>query len=430
VPSKITAKDFERFLPEERDTIAQGLLKYVQFAIMFWRWYRNAYNNDGTLSYVTKGLACATGGCLGSKVVSEGEPDSGDPGSENEDGTGEASDDSREKENPEMPPPNAPVLPPNNPQPPSGGCCDATVKNYEDFFFWEPVKNVDLKCVNYAKTAAIRNGSFYGVNFDSGNDETSTFNKFVSWGQWQGAGSGSSDASATFGNEHGGTVAVSEGRNVLHRVSIFLYGMTNKIYAPGPDGVLISPPLRGRLYYNNSKNHKDFEIKNGGYWGAEININMLQTDGWSGLGEAMRSIKIHFSPFHSVPIDTKPSSTRKFERWPLSYKSGAVLTEQPYLTYLSGIRMVTLPPDFVKKDPGKQIQVGHDISEYAVGLDDRWQNENPCYKPTTIRQLMRFTDPLAYAPVWTTDGMKDGLGALYPVATPNDWAFTDVVGDF
>ena len=433
MPSKITPKDFERFLPEERDTIAQGLLKYVQFVILFWRWYRNNYNSDGSLSYVFKDSTCRSG-CLGSEGVVEGEPDIGKKGTEDEDGTGEASDDSRDKENPDPIPQNPPVPPgPNTPGTPADDCCPATTKEYSDFYFWEKVSHVDLKCNNYTKSVAVRNGSPRGIDFDTGGEVSSTFNTTLGWGNWSGGNWIPTDSSSAPVNDPGG-YGQSQGelsKNSWQKVSIFIYGKTPTLWSVGADkddnNKKRKPPIRGRVYYNDDKQHVDFDIKNGDDFGAEINITNLLVERGN-MQNAIRQIRIHICPFHTLEVGHRNPSREDY--WPLSVKNGRRLVEQPYLAHIYGIRMILVPPQFKgKEDPSRQLQVGYDVHEFQLVLDERWQNEIPCYVPTEIPEYLPVFGPVEAQPTrWTIDGMTEGIGEIYPHSVPNEWVFTSVSG--
>ncbi len=77
MPSNIRPKDFENYLPEETDTVAQGLVKFVQFAILFWRWFRSEFKTDGSFGQTMKVEMCETG-CSDPEVVGEGGGESTD----------------------------------------------------------------------------------------------------------------------------------------------------------------------------------------------------------------------------------------------------------------------------------------------------------------------------------------------------------------
>jgi hypothetical protein len=427
MPSNITPKDFERFLPEERDTIAQGILKYVQFAILFWRWYRGAYASDGQLSVEFKKGTCATG-CLGSKVITEGVPDSGEPAEENEDGTGTPSDDAIETTNPELPVDEPPVPPKETPPPGSSNdCCKPVVKKYEEFFFWEPIKNVDLKCSNFNKVVAIRNGSWDPVKFDTGTDSGSGFHNYVARVWDSGATGGGASADSQYGSVGGMGEMITRTQR-WEKVSIFIYGSSpnlRKLVEESEDPSY--PDIQGGVYYNNAKSHVDFKCKNGGKWGVEVTINNWSPLGITDLGETLRNLEIRFSPFHTLPpgSTTKLGSEGAKHRWPLAVKVGNTMQEQPYLAFINGIRIVMLDNNAGKKDWSKPYQLGDDFNRWAVLLDERWQNENPCYQATTVPAHRLIAEPSAYAPLWTTDGIEGGMWHIYPESVPNEWPLTD-----
>ena len=426
MPSNITPKDFERFLPAERDTIAQGILKYIQFAILFWRWYRGAYAADGELSLDFKKGTCATG-CLGSKEIVEGEPDSGKPAEENEDGTGTPSDDARENTNPDLPEPVPPVPPISVPPPGSGGdCCESTVKDYEDFLFWERIKNVDLKCSNFKKVVAIKNGSWWPVRFNTGANVSSSFHNFSSR-TWSGVAEGGGASSDTSFGGRGGASEIDTSTSRWGRVTIFIYGSCPKLrpLIEETDNPTY-PDIQAGVYYNNAKAHVDFKCKNGSQWGAEVTISNWSPIGMNDIGESLRDIEIRFSPFHTLPPGsvTKLGPEGASHRWPLSVKVGNTIREQPYLAFVNGIRIALLDINKAKDNPNKQYQTNTDFVRQAVVLDERWQNENPCYQHTTIPAYRLINSPEAYAPLWTRDGMSDGLWNIYPEDVPNDWPYT------
>lgn len=428
MPSKITPKDFERFLPEERDTIAQGLVKYIQFAILFWRWYRRAYASDGDMSNAFKIATCGTG-CLGGKPVEEGKPDVGDGGSQNEDGTGEPSDGAIDDGWPDEPTQPPVVPPPNNPPPGDfGDCCKPTVPNYEEFFFWENVKNVDLKCGNYKKMVAVRNGTPFGVNFDTGLDDNTNFNKFVSWA-WN-SKRGTVHGSIPI---EGGVGGVDEAGGMVSRwdkVIVQIFGSVPPLRRLVNDTQLETyPSVQGAIYYNKNKSHVPFELGNGakqGAFGVEIELRNFAPTNLSTFGEEIRNFRIHISPHHTKPVGSR--DVTRDDRFPLEVKKGRIMQEQPYLAFIYGIRLIMLPHGASKDDLTEPWQINSDtnsVHPFAALMDERWQNEIPCYEPTAIPEYTLGKSPLAYAPLWTTEAHNPtGVFEVYTEREFNDMPLT------
>jgi hypothetical protein len=213
------------------------------------------------------------------------------------------------------------------------------------------------------------------------------------------------------------------------KVSVFIYGSSpklRKLVKDDPDEETY-PDIQGGVYYNNAKAHVEFKCKNGGQWGVEVTINNWSPIGSNDLGEALRDLEIRFSPFHTLP----PGSVTKLgpegakHRWPLSVKVGNTMKEQPYLAFVNGIRISMLDMNARKDDWSKPYQVNDSLSRLGVLLDERWQNERPCYQPTTVPNHALISEPQAYAPLWTTDGIERGIFNIYPESVPNDWPLTD-----
>ena len=425
MPSKITPKDFERFLPEERDTIAQGLVKYIQFAILFWRWYRRAYASDGDMSNAFKIATCGTG-CLGGKPVEEGKPDVGDGGSQNEDGTGEPSDNSIEDGWPDEPTQPPVVPPPNNPAPGEfGDCCKPTVPKYEDFFFWENVKNVDLKCSNYKKMVAVRNGTPFGVNFDTGLNANANFNKFVSWA-WT-SNRGTVHESIPIEGGSGGIDQAGGQISRWDRVIVQIYGFVPPLRRLDQESHLETyPSVQGAVYYNENKSHVDFKLGNNNAFGVEIELKNFAVTAQSTFGEEIRNFRIHISPHHTKPVGSR--DVTRDDRFPLEFKSGRIIQEQPYLAFIYGIRLIMLPHGASKDDLTEPWQINSDtnsVHPLAALMDERWQNEIPCYEPTAIPEYKMGKNPEAYAPLWTTEAHNPtGVFEIYTEREFNDMPLT------
>jgi len=410
--SNITPKDFEIYLPEERDTIAQGILKYVQFAILFWRWYRTEYDSDtGSMKLDFMRDFCGTG-CLAAEEVVEGEPRKDvDKQAPKED---ETSEDSQEKTKPPIKPPSGttPVVPPVAG---SGDCCEF-VKDYKPFFFWGDVKWANLMCHQGLKCAALKNGIGYGVTLS--NTGNSNFDTHASWRWWAGADVGrhvDTPLNPGFDEVNQSDEAVS----IFSDVEVFLYGFTDRM--TNSDGG--TPPVQGNVSINNGSTTIPFKCKNNGAWGAQVLLKNWHPRGRDGFGKVLRDISIHFSRFHTkLPGSTVTPGNNEF--WPTKAKQGQIQKEQPYLAYLAGVRITVKHSQQYNSDPTTPWQVGYDVNAYQVVLDERWQNDKPCYLPTMVEEWKYFMSPEAQATLWTDDGIGSGIGVIYSHEAINNWPLT------
>ena len=170
MPSIIKPKDFENYLPEEKDSVAASIVKFAQFSILFWRWFRSEFTSTGGLGQKFKREMCATG-CPQADIVSEGDDDTGGEG---DDPNPELNPDAGGGGNPDIP------LPLFNP-----ACCN-TVYNYgranklsdpdefgnqelindTDFMFYEPTNySIDLLCDgNNHKQLGIKGSVVFNSN--------------------------------------------------------------------------------------------------------------------------------------------------------------------------------------------------------------------------------------------------------------------------
>ena len=413
MPSNITPKDFEIYLPEERDTIAQGILKYVQFAILFWRWYRTEYDSDtGSMKLDFMRDFCGTG-CLAAEEVVEGEPKRDiDKEGPKED---ETSDDSQEKTKPQNPPPSgtAPTVPPVAG---AGDCCEFT-PDYKPFFFWGDVRYANLMCHKGVKCAALKNGIGYGTTLS--NTGNSNFDTFAGWRNWGGStGVGVIDTPLNPGE--GEIIVSDEAVLVFNDVEVFLYGFTDRM--KNSDGE--TPPVQGQVSINNGSTTIPFKCKNNSVWGAQVLLKNWQPNGSDAFGKTLRDISIHFSRFHTKPPGStvKPGGSNEF--WPSKVKQGQIQKEQPYLAYLAGVRITVKHAGQYNDNPTTPWQVGYDVNAYQVVLDERWQNDKPCYEPTMVEAWKRWLKPEAQATLWTDDGIGSGIGVIYSHEAVNSWPLT------
>ena len=441
MPSRITPKDFKRFLPEERDTIAQGILKYVQFAILFWRWYRDAYDSSGNPVNSILESACESG-CFGSKVIEEGVPEKGNPVEENEDGTGEPSDGGKENTVPTVPVPGPDVPPPNNGKPGSlADCCKNHIGNYSDFFFWKEPKGVDLKCSTgpgggARKFISIKNGLSRGPKFETGQDKSSNFNTLVGWTDVTRAPKMHIDVPISGGD--GGTGSTET--ETLHRwdrVVIQIWGWTPQLRALENESSLETyPPIQGSVLYNRDSSRVNFFLQNaygtsGGDFGAEITLENSRPEHDSDFGEQMRNFTIQICPWHNrngKGPGTSADDIEKKDRFPLTVRKGNILAEQPYLAHIWGIRILHLHQGNYKTDGNIPWQVrspNNSVDWINCLLDDRWQNEEPCYVPSTISEINWSKKPRSYAPLWGyAEGSRAGIFDIYKEQDFNEMPLT------
>ena len=453
MPSNITPKDFEPLLPEERDTIAQGLLKYIKFAILFWRWYRDAHEklDAGDMSSEFLRGVCETG-CLGGELVVEGVA--------NENPTQEELEEdvftplpSTEPTTPTTPTPGGklPVdtnkwtpapdlhkLPPIDrfdfPAPYAPACCEFS-KDHK-FFFWGEVGGANLMCLNGVKVAAIRNGVPGGVSFKTKGN--ANFMNFASWKYWTNATGRKDTLVKPVPGFGGGLVNDAErALSIFDKVEVFIYGVAPALQ--NQDGK--TPPIKGAVFYNGGTSFVPFRVKNGGVFGAQVILKNVVPEGTDQLGRLLRDIEIHFSNLHTEKISDNAGDNNQHagrvvrntwfdkDKWPLQVSSNGVLKRQPYLAYVAGIRLVILHQDQSVGTFEYPVRLGQDALNSQVILDDRWQNDNPCYEPTDIKRHWGWHRPEAYAPLWTTDKHEGGLYKIYSPNYVGGWPQTSHIDD-
>lgn len=437
MPSNITPKDFKPLLPEERDTIAQGLLKYVKFAILFWRWYRDAHATltEGDMSNEFLRGICETG-CLGGELVVEGVANE-NPTQDELEGTDDDTVVNGETPGGKLPedtntwtinPDLTPLPPMGIGHPPNSSTCCDFAKDH-NFFFWGSPTGANLMCLNGVKVAGIRNGVPGGVSFST--KGSSNFRDFAAWKFWRGA-----TGKKLFRSTVGGTDEVwtaQQAMAVFDRLEIFIYGVTPLLRNQNFE----TPPLKGGVFYNDGTAFQPFKVKNNGLFGAQIILENMIPQGTDPLGKLLRDLEIHFSNFHTKEIseneeDQNPAAGRVVrntgnskDKWPLQISVGGTLVKQPYLAYVAGIRLVILHQSQSLGTFDYPVSIGGTADALQILLDDRWQNEHPCYMPTEIESLWTGRRPEGIAPLWTTDGHKGGIYEIYPTDYVNTWPMTN-----
>jgi len=292
-------------------------------------------------------------------------------------------------------------------------------------------------CLNGVKVAAIRNGVSGGVSFKTKGN--SNFMEFANWKHWKGSTARKrvNEAIPMPGAGSIGEIGdVQQRLSIYDKVEVFIYGVAPQL--KNQDGK--TPPIRGAVFYNGGTSFVPFRVKNGGVFGAQVILRNVVPEGTDQLGRLLRDIEIHFSNLHTEKIsDNKgdDSAGNKWtggrvvrnewfnkDKWPLQVSSNGVLKRQPYLAYVAGIRLIILHQDQSVGTFDHPVRLGQDAQTAQVILDDRWQNDNPCYKQTDIKRLWGWHQPEAYAPLWTTDSHKGGLYQIYPAGYVNDWPMT------
>jgi len=394
MPSNIRPKDFERYLPEEKDTLAQGLVKYIQFAILFWRWFRSEFKADGTFGRNIKTEMCASG-CLEKNIVK--------PDSENNE---EEDQEDNESEEETLPGPVIPKADPNPSTPDASDCCKK-IEGYETFEFYQATK-VDLGC-------DLNNNKFIGINGSinlSSNDNWSAAAAIYNFRQNSGGTKGK--PSNDFGLPSGQEQMYTEQVGIWPRVEVIIYGHCSDLDF-GSGGISPEGTVAGYFQKNpnsgGSGNAKiPFNIGNGGNFCVSLFIPQWESDTTSVEGSAYKSFKIHIDDI--VPQEFREGQPQM--RW----RSKG---DKPYLFKVYGIRMVVLGYNnvYVANDKPAPVGVENGIPVDYLVYDERWQNEKPCFVPPNAGTRAKHL-----APAFTWDGSTHTIGQIYPHSTVNDLEIT------
>lgn len=155
MPNLIKPSQLKKNLPEETDTVAKALLKYLKFTITFWRWFQGVVKSNGDLTDEFKQQLCGVG--CGGKDINPNEEEVGpDPGDNDK----------------------PPSTPPSSGEP---GCCVNAFNKGNDTFKHFNVSStannnnnpelIDLKCINNIRYALVKNPNS-AVNFSPNNTLT------------------------------------------------------------------------------------------------------------------------------------------------------------------------------------------------------------------------------------------------------------------
>jgi len=422
MPSNIRPKDFENYLPEETDTVAQGLVKFVRFAILFWRWFRSEFTSTGEFGHNIKSEMCTTG-CTDPDVIND-----------NNDNNDDNSDDDDDKV--EVPGP--PIPPPENPDDSDVECCKK-IENYgigdNEFAYFSSgglgdvgdgeggrKTLVDVSCdANNHKQVCVKTGWGDGISLQSNEN----WSKSVRFWFYEGGftiDSGRQDFIGEFPDSQTnliGNALVKTGEWL--NVEVVVYGTCEGFDVPF--GVKPDAKIGGYFQTNpggqTAGEKVRFHIENGGVWCVRMLIRNWPQNKVLDSGFLERSFKLNIEK----KIPTEFLEGTKPEYW----KTG----NKKYLCKINGIRMVQLGRSsmwHVQRHLKYPVQVGVEggCTPWRVLYDERWQAEGakPCHQPSAQIPLGKH---LAYN--WTYDGFWSGIGTIYPHSFVNDMEIThDLLG--
>jgi hypothetical protein len=414
MPSNIRPKDFENYLPKETDTVAQGLVKFTQFAILFWRWFRSEFTSTGEWGYNIKSEMCASG-CADPDAI----PDNNDN-----------NDDNNEDDDDEVEIPGPPIPPPETPDDNDVGCCKK-IENYgtknKEFSYFKgeglhiigdgdggKESLVDLSCdSNNHKQVCVKTAWGNGISLETNEN----WSKAVRFWYEEGGYTTSPGRQQFIGDTPDGTIGkavIKTGEWV--NVEVVMYGTCEGFDVP--HGVKPDAKISGYFQTNpagESTGKKiSFHIENGGVWCVRMLIRSWPRMKTFDSGFVDRSFK--FKIDREVPAEFLDG--KKSEYW----KTG----NKKYLCKVNGIRIVQLGMSdmhHASRHLKYPVQVGVEGGCHAwrVLYDERWQGEGakPCYSPADNRPNARH---LAYH--WAEGGFWGDVGTIYPHSFVNDMEIT------
>jgi hypothetical protein len=408
MPSNIRPKDFENHLPKETDTVAQGLVKYVQFAILFWRWFRSEFKSDGTFGHNVKYEMCKSG-CLEKEIVN--------PGNNNEE------DIEGEDDEDVLPGPIAPE--PTNPDAGQGGCCKK-VENYgvpeNDFEFLTlnerspdgTTSNVDILCDG-------NNHKFVG--FTNKREQALTLTSNENWRKatdryffHQGYSEGGQKHFDVGNGNYSGDAKVAIKTNTWTQVEVVLYGKMDELEIP--NGVSDDAQVTGYFQINPTADGRKFNVKlgNGGDWCVRIIIHTWEAVRTEHTGLMTRDFKFRIQ----TKVDPQYITGKNKNVY---WKKRA---DKPYFLKFYGMRMVHLgygQAFLATSQTGNPVLVGveNHLRPDFVLYDERWQNDGaePCFKPSSS-----WLRGKSQAWTFTYDGHLSGYAQIYPHSTVNNLKIT------
>ena len=336
MPNLIKPSQLKENIPEETDTVAKALLKYLKFTITFWRWFKGVVKSDGQLTDDFKQQLCGLG-CGGKPVV----PDEDEV----------PPDDTNPDDNDKPPVTKPPVQPGSN-------CCKAVIGKGNDSFTWWNVKGarndkayIDLKCYDGIRYAVVKNHG-HDVSFNSNKEFSEVFESMPGimsgGGKIDGnppvalPGTGASPPLVGIGTSPGDRLLW----NTWPHLEILIWGYTPKLT---DNKGYHNHHLVGNIVLNG-KREEPFLMKNNGYWMSRIVLvdlrNVLDRDGSSFDADYFTSninLRLDITTTGGEKVyDTKGNMSidLNYDRhFPESVKSGERLVNQNILTKIAGIRM-------------------------------------------------------------------------------------------
>lgn len=260
MPNLIKPSQLEKNLPEETDTVAKALLKYLKFTITFWRWFKGIVKSDGNFTDDFKQQLCGLG-CAGKNI----NPNEGEVG----------------------PDPGTNDTPPSTP-PPSGevGCCNEVLDKDNNSFTYFNVSGaltnenyIDLKCINNTRYAVVKNLG-HDVNLTSNQEFTDVLDGLPiilsesphdedSTGNFQVDLNGNK---IIYPEHMGGGVETGIMWNVWPHVEVLIWGQTPKLIDNKGKS---NHHLVGQVELCNVKK-VDFLMKNNDFWMARLIVTDLR----------------------------------------------------------------------------------------------------------------------------------------------------------
>lgn len=433
MPSNIKPKDFENYLPKETDSIASSIVKFAQFSILFWRWFRSEFTTTGELGYNLKSSMCETG-CPNPDVVSEGSNDD-----EFDDDKDDRDPDSGGGGNPN----------PGSSGKPRAGCCgkyenygrqneefedefgNVTVEADTDFQFYKPLRTngVNILCDDKGnKQVGLKGTTTFQCN-----EEWVKSARMVRFKTGYSAGMGDSIDSSYDQSEfiRDGGLSGSFGTGInqgmwvdtpsdFTDIEVVIYGRSSGLSVPA--GCNEQSKIQGYFQTNpgaaeNEGSRMKFAIEPSGNWCVALRIHKWPLKRVN-IGDGFSARDFKFSILEELFIWDRPKNSQTTShKWKVP-SSG-------YLTKIEGIRMCNLENQGKYYGGGgvnKPVQVGvlDELKSMFCFYDDRWQNEIPCYYPPIEDSWLHM------ASAWTDKAPLPGGGSSPVYQAGLIYPFSDV----
>lgn len=334
MPDLIKPSQLEKNLPEETDTVAKALLKYLKFTITFWRWFKGVIKSDGDFTDDFKQQLCGIG-CAGRNVQPNEDEIGPDPGNNDK--------------NPDT-------------SPPPGGdiaCChDVPDKDNGSFTYFNvsgALTNenyIDLKCINNIRHAVVKNKG-HDVHINSNGEFRDILDNMptvVNESSYDESNQGTQiDLAGNriyYPSHIGGGVDTTLMWNKWPHVEVLIWGQTPKLI---DNAGMTNHHLLGSLTLCGVKK-VNFLMKNNDYWMARVIVTDLR-NALRG-GRAGTDIEYFFSDFSlNLTVtnqgglivrddDGRDQIDLKHDRhFPTGVKLGDKRIHQSVLTKIGGIRV-------------------------------------------------------------------------------------------